>query len=343
MKRILSALAIALSFALTLSTPASAWGIKGHSIINHLAAQALPDTVPAFVRTQNAIGEITFLGPELDYLKGSGEAWDAENNPGHYVDLRDDGSIAGTVRLNALPISREAYDTALRAARTNQYRQGYLPYAILEGWQQLRKDFAYWRVDDYNAMHGANIEQRAFAGLRRATDEALTVRDIGVWGHFVGDASQPLHTSVHFNGWGGGANPGGYSESRQLHAMFESDFVNKHIDEGGVSGVLPALTVQPNSTLVAQPQIMAAIARYLAASNAAVPELYQIEKRSGFTHGSREAVGFTQRRLAAGAAELRDLVTWAWEDSIHESIGYPEQPVQDLLNGAAPKANSSGR
>lgn len=340
MKRTLSILVIASSFIYTLNAPASAWGGKGHTIINHLAAQALPASVPAFVRTQNAIGEITFLGPELDNLKGSGEAWDAENDPGHYVDLRDDGSIAGAVRLGALPVSRESYDTALRGARTNQYRQGYLPYAILEGWQQLRKDFAYWRVDDYNATHGANVEQRAFAGLRRATEEAITVRDIGVWGHYVGDASQPLHTSIHFNGWGEGPNPAGYSQSRHLHAMFESDFVNKYVDEAGVSGVVPALTVPASTTLVAQPQAMAAIARYLADSNAAVPQLYQIEKRNGFAQGSREAVGFTERRLAAGGAELRDLVTWAWEDSIHESIGYPEQPVQDLLNGAAPKANS---
>ncbi len=25
------------------------------------------------------------------------------------------------------------------------------------------------------------------------------MRDVGNWGHFVADASQPLHVSVHFN------------------------------------------------------------------------------------------------------------------------------------------------
>lgn len=339
MIRKLTVLAITASVLFTLSAskgPALAWGGKGHLIINQVAAQALPASLPAFVRAQNAVGEIAFLGPELDNLKGSGEAWDAENDPGHYVDLRDDGSIAGVVRLGALPNSREAYDTALRAANTDQYKQGYLPYAILEGWQQLRKDFAYWRVDDYNATHGANVEQRAFAGLQRATDEALTIRDIGFWGHFVGDASQPLHTSVHFNGWGDGSNPAGYSQSRHLHAMFESDFVNKYVDRTDVSGALPAPNVPPDPVLVSQTQAMAEIATYLSASNAAVPELYQIERRNGFANGSREAVAFAKTRLAAGAAELRDLVTWAWEDSLHESVGYPERPVQDLIHGAPP-------
>lgn len=343
MRRTPSILAVAVSLcaaSIVSNGPALAWGGKGHSIINHVAAQALPASVPAFVRTQNAIGEIAFLGPELDNLKGSGGAWDAEYDPGHYVDLRDDGSIGGVLRLAALPNSREAYDTALRSVGTDQYRQGYLPYAILEGWQQLRKDFAYWRVDNYNAIHGANVEQRAYAGLRRATDEAVTLRDIGVWGHYVGDASQPLHTSVHFNGWGEGPNPAGYSQSRHLHAMFESDFVNKHVDEAGVSGGLSGLSVPVRPSLVTQPQAMSAIARYLGASNAAVPRLYQIEKRNGFAQGSREAVAFTEARLAAGTSELRDLVAWAWEDSLHETVGYPEQPVQDLLNGAAPRANS---
>lgn len=339
-------LATAAFFLVTLSLskgPALAWGGKGHLIINHVAAKALPAALPSFLHTQNAIGEIGFLGPELDNLKGSGEAWDAEYDPGHYVDLRDDGRIAGVVRLAALPATREAYDTALRAAKTDQYKQGYLPYAILEGWQQLREDFAYWRVDDYNARHGANIEQRAFAGLRRATDEAITLRDIGVWGHYVADASQPLHTTVHFNGWGDGPNPANYSQSRHLHAMFESDFVDKHVDEAAVSGELPAPAVPTESTLASQPQVLSAIATYLADSNATVPQLYQIEKRNGFANGSREAVAFTDARLAAGAAELRDLVTWAWENSLYENVGYPSQPVRDLLNGTAPKANSSAR
>ncbi len=27
-----------------------------------------------------------------------------------------------------------------------QYKAGYLPYSIVDGFQQLRKDFAYWRA-----------------------------------------------------------------------------------------------------------------------------------------------------------------------------------------------------
>ena len=35
---------------------------------------------------------------------------------------------------------------ALQAVHTDSYHAGYLPYSIVDGWEQLAKDFAYWRV-----------------------------------------------------------------------------------------------------------------------------------------------------------------------------------------------------
>ena len=103
------------------SAPASAWEDKGHEIIGQLAGSSLPATLPAFMRTMPAQYEIMYLGPELDRLKGSGRAWDTENDPGHYIDLDDNATVAGVVSLQKLPASREAYDSALRAAGTDQY------------------------------------------------------------------------------------------------------------------------------------------------------------------------------------------------------------------------------
>ena len=41
---------------------------------------------------------------------------------------------------------------------------------------------------------------------------------MGVMGHYVGDGSQPLHTTVHFNGWVGD-NPKGYTTKQTFHAV----------------------------------------------------------------------------------------------------------------------------
>ena len=261
----------------------------------------------------------------MDDLKDAGASWDEDNDTGHYVNLLDDGTIAGAVSLRELPKDREAYDTALRAKGTDEYKQGYLPYAILDGWQQLRKDFANWRADDYA---GARCDE--------AVEQQLIVRDLGVWGHFVGDGSQPLHVTVHFNGWGDYANPNGYTQSHQTHSVFESEFVDRYVTSAEVSRYASIADNLPAPhTLLSQQDVMAEIARYLLATNAAVPQLYDIEKAGGFNTGSPQAIAFAAQRLGAGAAELRDLAIWAWEDSANDSVGYPAERVSDIVSGKA--------
>ncbi|MBI2735003.1 MAG: hypothetical protein HYX38_00385 [Rhodospirillales bacterium] len=64
--------------------------------------------MPAFVRTPEAIAEIAVMGRELDRSKGAGETHDKERDPGHYVDLADDGSVMGVLPMAKLPVTREA-------------------------------------------------------------------------------------------------------------------------------------------------------------------------------------------------------------------------------------------
>jgi hypothetical protein len=93
--------------------------------------------------------EIAVLGRELDRSKGAGKTHDAERDPGHCIDLYDNGDVRGVLSLANLAVTREAYDTELRAKGFTQYKAGYLPYSIVDGWQQIRKDFAYWRDARY--------------------------------------------------------------------------------------------------------------------------------------------------------------------------------------------------
>ena len=55
------------------------------------------------------------MGRERDRSKGAGATHDKERDPGHYIDLTDDGRVEGIVPLDKLPVTREAYDTQLRA------------------------------------------------------------------------------------------------------------------------------------------------------------------------------------------------------------------------------------
>lgn len=321
-----------------------AWGPKGHTIVNHLGAQGMVGRVPAFLSTASAIFEVGYLGPEEDRIKGAGKSWDADFDPGHYFDVDDDGMVAGVVSASAMPPDLEAYNAALERAGSDQFRSGYLPYSILDGWEQVRQDFAYWRADNYAASHASSAHLREMAARDRAVMERVVVQDVGIWGHFIGDGCQPLHVTVHFNGWGNYPNPKGFSQSRETHSMFESTFVNRHVSEATVAALVPSASSLPApSAAVSQSEAMSRIMQYLMADAHTVPQLYEIDKAGGFANASSQAVDFTARRLAAGAAELRDLTVWAWQASLYQSVGYPEIPVTDILNGSAawPRAYSS--
>src|SRR5436190_8804971 len=144
MRRLLAtALAAALAAAPNL---ALAWGSSGHRMIGELAVRALPAEVPAFLRTPAAALDVGELSREPDRSKGAGRLHDNDRDPGHFLDLDDSGKVLGGPLLSALPPTRADYEAALRAAGTDTWKAGYLPYSIVDRWQQLALDFAYWRV-----------------------------------------------------------------------------------------------------------------------------------------------------------------------------------------------------
>ncbi|MDB5367850.1 MAG: Nuclease [Rhodospirillales bacterium] len=307
---------------------AYAWGSKGHEIVGTLGAEAFPGEIPSFLRSSSAIATIASFATELDRSKGSGATHDRERDPGHYVDLDDAGKSQGVVPLAALPETREAYDTALRAEKQTQYRAGYLPYSIVDGFQQLVKDFAYYRADLAGERSAGNKEDREFFAKDRARRELLTLRDLGVWSHYVGDASQPLHVTLHFNGWGDFPNPNKYSTDKTVHSRFESGFVRDNIKVAEVRAAM-----HPYDPCGCGPADRTV--RYLGRTLAHVETVYQMEARAPFAKGPAddEEVRFVTQRLADGASELRDYVVEAWRLSALASVGYPAIPVAAIERG----------
>ena len=341
--------ALTLTIVVCACAPAFAWGSAGHRIVNQVAIQNLPDSMPAFLRTPDAVREITELGPEMDRIKGSGYPHDADEDPGHYLNAGDDLSIAGGLTLPTLPDSREAYDTALRSAKSDQYQLGYLPYSITDGWEVLRKDFAYWRADTYLAQHAATPEDRAWFDKDRILREDLTLRDLGTWGHYVADGSQPLHVTTHYNGWGKYPNPKKYSTSYEVHSDFESVYVNKFVKLDAVDALVkasaPQTFISDSANYKAQTKAaMSQVEAYLSGSAKAVIPLYELESKSSWGGDESSAnTAFVDQQLARGAQELRDLVVGAYESSLTQSVAYPPIKVQDILTGkATPTAKQFG-
>jgi hypothetical protein len=302
-----------------------AWGATGHEWVSGIAIEKLPDTVPAFIRTPEAAAEIAVMGRELDRSKGAGKTHDAERDPGHYVDLADDAKVMGVLPLTELPDTREQYDTLLRAGGSTQYKAGYLPYSIVDGWQQIRKDFAYWRAAVKGAETATTPEERAWFEADRRLREKLTLRDIGIWSHYVGDASQPLHVSVHYNGWGNYPNPNWYT-AKKIHAYFEGEFVKRDLSRAPVAAEVGSYQ-SCGCTIEERTKAL------LLASLAQVGPLYALEKEDGFKRGDQRGIVFATSRLAAGAQATRDMIVDAWLDSANTPVGYPMANVRDIESG----------
>ena len=59
----------------------------------------------------------------------------------------------------------------------------------------------------------------------------------GWLGHYVADGSQPLHTTIQYNGWVG-PNPNGYTTEHHIHGQFESAYVAANITAKDFSGLV---------------------------------------------------------------------------------------------------------
>jgi hypothetical protein len=218
------------------------------------------------------------------------QAWSYD----HYIDLE-----------NVPPAAREAPDrfTYLRllyeaGLEVPERDAGFLPFRIHELYQRLVTGWRLWRA--------------AAPGERRWI-ELRILNDAGILGHYVTDASQPHHTTIHFNGWDAEApNPRGFTYARDFHARFESAFVDVHVEEADV-----ARFARPGVRSVAG-VARRAVWDHVRASHAEVERLYELEQEEGFdpfADAAPELRDFAARRLAAGADMLRTLWWSAWLES----------------------------
>lgn len=329
MKRTLLVFAAAAAFAAPAGA-AFAWGDTGHRMVGRLGMEALPRDagLPAFLLTPATVDTIEELAREPDRWRKAGRIHDSDRDPGHFIDLDDKAqSLAGSP-ITALPPRRVDYQLSLAAAKTDEVKAGYLPYAIADGWQQLVKDFAYWRVETAAKARDRNPDHQAWYAADLTRREGLIIRDLGVWAHYVGDGSQPLHTTIHFNGWGEFPNPDDFTQLH-VHTPWEAFYVKASIHFDGVRADL-----RPYSPCTTE--ILQCVEAYLKETNDQVVPFYRLDKAGAFRAATPEGVAFTDARIGAGASKLRDLVLDAWKASEAMGAGYPGVTVKEVEGGMDP-------
>jgi S1/P1 Nuclease len=272
-----------------------AWGHDGHSMINRVAVASLPADVPEFLRSKAAQEAVYFYGPEPDHWREKTEpTLYAAISPDHFLDMEY------TEILGELPRDRFSYlqslEKALAAHPEIKIRAtdvGMLPYATVEYYEQLKNTMRTYRKVVADKQDTRPVE-------------AEIIFLAGILGHFVADGSQPLHTTMQYNGWTG-PNPNGYTVEHKIHSKFEGDYVHFNVKAGDFAGLVGAT----KPTVIAD--VFADDMAYLQHSNSLVEKTYQLEKTGAFAEaGTPAGKEFVDERLAAGAIKLRDLIYTAW-------------------------------
>ena len=156
----------------------------------------------------------------------------------------------------------------------------------------------------------------------------------GWLGHYVADASNPMHTTIQHNGWVG-PNPNGYTTANTIHWKMEGIFVAANQKQLQFADLVPA-----SPRLLADP--FQDYLSYLWDSHQYVEKVYQLEKAGGFDgEGTPESREFIRQRLAAGAQMLRDMWYSAWIQSATDPPPY--SPAKPASTPARPSPKSPMR
>jgi len=282
--------------AILLQPSAFGWGDDGHQLINRVAAERVPDSMPQFLRA--AADRIAYLGPEPDRWREMTEPQlKAAQEPDHFIDLERVADM-GEFPPSRYEFIRRLYEKRSRMAENaDDYlpeKVGFQPYITMEIYGRLKVAFREYRR--------LRAEKQSTQGV-----EQNIVFYAGWLGHYVGDAANPLHTTVRYNGWTG-ENPNGYTTAHTIHWEFEGSFVARNLKQLKFDDLVhaPIRLQDPFADYV----------HYLRESHKLVERVYQLEKAGGLKGaGSPEALEFVRQRLATGAQMLLNLWYTAWEES----------------------------
>src|SRR6266850_4509913 len=194
--------------------PGHAWGEKGHALISRLAIETAGPRLPEFMNASRA---------ELIYNANEPDRWREEaHSPMNLAQQADhffDSELWGPIPT--IDADRYQFMEKVAAKKIELVKIGYLPYAMIENYGRLVNAFRNWR----NAKTPAD----------RESSGANAVYIAGVLGHYVGDGSQPMHMTIHHNGWAATVpNPRNFTRDYGIHSRYESAYVNAAIDASKV-------------------------------------------------------------------------------------------------------------
>jgi len=183
-----------LIFAAALAQASWAWWSEGHEVIDRAAGSVLPSDMPEFfLKGTDTIASYSmepdlWTGRDLPALRSS-------ESLNHYLDLELLGG-------RELPRTRDEFLALCCEIKLPPSSVGALPYTIQEWHDRLAVAFA---------------EHRKWPDDKAVQAKILYIA--GVLGHYTGDAGQPLHCTLDYDGR---TNPDGSSPRTGIHLKMDA-------------------------------------------------------------------------------------------------------------------------
>jgi hypothetical protein len=324
---------------------AGAWDYEGHHAINELALASLPADFGGFTLTPALKERVAFLAGEPDRWRNVSDLTLKHfNGPDHYFDLEDIKLLGLTpetlpplrydlvadiaLARKAHPDRFPAIDPEKDADHTREL-DGFLPWAITEYYEKLKSDFATLKA----------LRRYGGTPVEIANAEADCIYVMGVMGHFVGDGSQPLHTTKYFNGWVG-ENPKGYTTRTSFHAWIDGGYLKK---TGGINVDALVGKIHPAEKIANANEpdgMFHDVVTYLVDQNKYVEPLYQMEKDGQLSgEGEKGLQGrvFLDGQLVKAGQMLGNIWLTAWLDAPDDT--YLQRQLQQRKAAAAANSN----
>ncbi|MBI2191894.1 MAG: hypothetical protein HYU36_07915 [Planctomycetes bacterium] len=280
------------------------WGEGGHILIARTAAAKLPRSLPAFLRDEgDLLGYLCIQPDRWKHTAGELRAVEAAN---HFLDMENlPPAIPGGP---VYPATRIDFLIQIGESKQKVDAVGLLPYQVLEYFLRLKGAFMEYRWAQEDPK-GKQARSPLTRGSMRSV-ELNALHYAGILAHYAGDAAQPLHASIFYDGRGADGQPA----KTGVHYRFEIDLVRDFVDPESLPG------------LVGRPRVLKDLLgethRILAESNALVGPLLDLDEKGKVASGDPAASSLARKRLAAGSQFLLDLWYTAWVQSERDLAAY---------------------
>ncbi len=303
MRRAARTLAAAACVALWGAPPVFAWLTEGHRRVGVAAVEAAGPELPAFFLAGAATVGHAAVDPDLWKNRELTELRAGEE-PSHYLD-------GERLPPGELPPTRTAYLSWIGTLGLELADVGTLPYSVIEGTQRLALCFA---------------EHRRWPDNPHIRSKCLVYA--GWLAHYAGDLVQPLHTTIHHDGW---ALPGGGSPLVGFHLQIDALLERSPYDpSSALAGLAPARFEDLRAGVLAE----------LDASHALVDRVYRLQplfEKGRAAWAEPEVAAFACDRYGAATLFLARLFRTAWAMSAEVELQGWLQRESDALEPVRPR------